>query len=377
MPRSTVARRTLMVVAAVLCVCVSACRQESAPQKQPLPVRTALVRSVAVGNSARYSASIVPYTQVDLAFQSSGYVDRVLQVRSANGGTRNIDQGDWVKKGTVLAIVSQQNYEDKLAQAKAQVTGAQAQHLKDKLSFDRVSALYASQSSTKPELDSAQAQLDISAAQVAAAQAQASEAQTALAYCSLQAPFDGWIVKRSVDAGSFVGPATNGFTIADTRTVKAVFGVPDISINRVRVGQTQIITTDALPQTFTGRVTAISPAADPKSRVFSVEVSIANPKNELKSGMVASLSVDGAPLPRSVMAVPLPAVIHDPQTENGFAVLTVQGDGEIQSTQLRPVELGEVYGDMIGVNGGLKFGERVVTTGATLVKSGAQVHVIP
>ena len=226
--------------------------------------------------------------------------------------------------------MSQQNYEDKLAQAKAQVTGAQAQHLKDKLSFDRVSALYASQSSTKPELDSAQAQLDTSAAQVAAAQAQVSEAQTALAYCSLRAPFDGWIVKRSVDAGSFVGPATNGFTIADTRTVKAVFGVPDISINRVRVGQTQIITTDALPQTFTGRVTAISPAADPKSRVFSVEVSIANPKNELKSGMVASLSVDGAPLPRSVMAVPLPAVIHDPQTANGFAVLTVQGDGEIR-----------------------------------------------
>ena len=98
MPRSTVARRTLMVAAAVLCVCVSACRHEAAPQKQPLPVRTALVRSVAVGNSARYSASIVPYTQVDLAFQSSGYVDRVLQVRSASGGTRNIDQGDWVKK---------------------------------------------------------------------------------------------------------------------------------------------------------------------------------------------------------------------------------------------------------------------------------------
>jgi len=365
------------VPAVVFCVWTSACGHQSDPQKLPLPVRTAVVQNVAVGNAARYSASIVPYTQVDLAFQSSGYVDRVRQVTSANGGTRNIDQGDWVKKGTVLAVVSQQNYQDKLGQATAQLEGAQAQHLKDKLSFDRVSTLYSSQSATKPELDSAQAQLDVSAAQVAAAQAQLSEAQTALAYCSLQAPFDGWIVKRSVDAGSFVGPATNGFTIADTRTVKAVFGVPDTSINRVRVGQPQIITTDALPKTFTGRITAIAPSADPKSRVFSVEVSIANPGNELKSGMVASLSLDGAPLPRSVMAVPLSAVIHDPQRTNGFAVLTTQGDGEIESAQLRPVDLGEVYGDMIGVNGGLKSGERVVTNGATLVKSGDQVRVIP
>ena len=376
MPRSSL-RRYSVVTAVSLLASLVACRHEATPNKQPLPVHTAMVQSVAVGNSARYSASIVPYSQVDLAFQSSGYVDHVRQVKSAGGGMRNIDQGDWVTKGTVLAVVDQQNYQDKLLQAKAQLAGAQAQHLKDKLSFDRISTLYSTQSATKPELDSAQAQLDASAAQVAAAQAQISEAQTALAYCSLKAPFDGWIVKRSVDSGSFVGPATNGFTIADTQTVKAVFGVPDTSISRVKVGQSRIINTDALPQTFTGRVTAISPSADAKSRVFSVEVSIANPKDELKSGMIASLSLEGSPLPRSVMAVPLSAVIHDPQRANGFAVLTAEGDGEIESAHLRPVELGDVYGDVIGVNGGLRFGDRVVTTGATLVKNGEQVRVIP
>lgn len=375
MPRSGL--RTYSVITASLLASLVACRHEAAPNKQPLPVHTAMVQSVAVGNSARYSASIVPYSQVDLAFQSSGYVDHVRQVKSASGGMRNIDQGDWVTKGTVLAVVDQQNYQDKLLQAKAQLAGAQAQHLKDKLSFDRISTLYSTQSATKPELDSAQAQLDASAAQVDAAKAQISEAQTALAYCSLQAPFDGWIVKRNVDTGSFVSAATNGFTIADTRTVKAVFGVPDTSIGRVKVGQSQIITTDALPQTFTGRVTAISPSADAKSRVFSVEVSIANPKDELKSGMIASLSLEGSSLPRSIMAVPLSAVIHDPQRANGFAVLTAEGDGEIESAHLRPVELGDVYGDMIGVNGGLRFGERVVTTGATLVRNGEQVRVIP
>jgi multidrug efflux system membrane fusion protein len=290
---------------------------------------------------------------------------------------RNIDQGDWAAKGTVLAVVHQQNYQDKVAQAKAQLAGYQAEHDKAQLTFDRTSALYSTQSATKPDLDSAKAQLDSSAASVSAAQAQISEAQTALAYCALKAPFDGWIVKRSVDTGSFVGAATNGFTIADTQTVKAIFGVPDTSISRVKVGQSQIITTDALLQTFTGRVTAISPAADPKSRVFSVEVTINNPKNELKSGMIASLALDGANLPRAVMAVPLSAVIRDPRRASAFAVMTAEGDGEIEFARLRTVELGDVYGNMIGVNGGLQSGERVITTGVTLIKTGDQVRVIP
>jgi multidrug efflux system membrane fusion protein len=289
---------------------------------------------------------------------------------------RNIDQGDWVAKGTVLALVDQQNYQDKLSQAKAQLAGYQAEHEKDKLSYDRISALYSTQSATKPELDSAQAELDSSAASVSAAKAQISEAQTALAYCSLKAPFDGWIVKRSVDTGSYVSAATNGFTIADTNTVKAVFGIPDTSIARVKVGQRQLITTDALPQSFKGRVTAISPSADQKSRVFSVEVSIANPKNELKSGMIASLALDGKELPHPVMAVPLSAVVRDPQHANGFAVFVVEGDGDMESAHLRSVELGDMYGNVIGVNSGLQSGQRVITSGSTLIHDGDQVRVI-
>lgn len=367
----------LVMSTASLALCLSGCKENAAASKAPLPVHTAMVQIVAVGDPARYSASIVPYSQVNLAFQSSGYVDHVLQVKSASGGMRNVDQGDWVKKGTVLALVNQQNYEDKLSQAKAQLAGYQAELAKAQSTFDRTSALYSTQSATQPDLDSAKAQLDSSVASVSAAKAQISEAQTALNYCSLKAPFDGWIVSRNVDTGSYVSPATNGFTIADTRTVKAVFGVPDTSIGRVRVGQSQIITTDALPQQFTGRVTAISPAADAKSRVFSVEVSIANPKNELKSGMIASLNLDGSVLSRAVMAVPIAAVIRDPGRANGFAVLVAEGDGEIESARLRSVELGEVYGNMIGVNGGLQSGERVITSGATLVKNGDQIRVIP
>jgi multidrug efflux system membrane fusion protein len=336
-----------------------------------------MVQAIAIGTSSKYSASIVPYSQVDLAFQSSGYIDHVIQVKSANGGMRNIDQGDWIRKGTVLAVVRQDSYKDKLGQAEAQLSRAQAERQKAQLSFDRVSALYSAQSATKPDLDSAKAQLDSTTASVSGAEAQESEARTALADCSLRAPFDGWIVKRTVDAGSFVGPATNGFTIANTRSVKAIFGIPDTSISRVRVGQSLTITTDALSQPFRGRITSISPSADPKSRVFSVEVTIDNPKNSLKSGMIASLAIGGARLLQTVFAVPLSAIIRDPQKADGFAVMTLSGDSEIESAHVRSVQLGSIYGNMIGITGGLLPGEKVITTGVTLIKNGTSVRVIP
>lgn len=371
-------RRYVIAASAVACVLsVCACRKNAEASRAPLPVHTSMVQTIDVGNPAKYSASIVPNTQVDLAFQSSGYLDHIRQVPSAGGGMRNIDQGDWVKKGTVLAIVRQQNYKDKLDQAKAQLARAEAEYEKAKLSFDRVSSLYSTHSATKPDLDSAQAQLDGTAASVSGAKAQISEAQVALDDCSLRAPFDGQVMKRTVDVGSFVGPATNGFTIANTQLVKAIFGVPDTSIARVRTGQRLMILTDAFSQPFPGRVTVISPSADPKSRVFSVEVTIANPRDELKSGMIASLALDGERLPQSVLAVPLSAVVRDPRGASGFAVMIAEGDAEIESARLQAVEVGDVYGNMVAMNRGIQSGERVITTGVSLIRDGDQVRVIP
>jgi multidrug efflux system membrane fusion protein len=373
----TVVKFCIAAAVSPLVLGATACKQENAAETLPVPVHTAMVQTVAVGNGAKYSASIVPYAQVDLAFQSGGYVDRIRQVKNPSGGMRNIDQGDYVQKGTVLAVVRQQDYLDKVQQAKAQLARSQAEYDKAKLTFDRTAALYASQSATKPDYDSAQAQLASTTASVSGSQAQVSEANVALAYCELRAPFSGWVVKRNIDLGTLVGPATNGFTLADTQSVKAVFGVPDISMNRVRLGQHLAITTDALPQQFAGRVSAISPSADPKSRVFSVEVTIANPKDQLKSGMIASLTLNGEQLPESVLAVPLAAVIRDPGRADSFAVMVTEGTGDPQTARLRPIELGNTYGNMIAAKSGLDFGERVITTGVSLIKNGDKVRVIP
>jgi RND family efflux transporter MFP subunit len=372
-------RRTEVQILALAGLCaitqVGCSRANSEPR--PLtPVRTGAVQTISTGAENRYSANIVPNAQVDLAFKSGGYVQSIRQVRGADGRMRNVDIGDWVTKGTVLAVVRQKDYSDQREQANAQLARAQADYDHAKLSFDRTSNLYSTQSATKPDFDSAKAQLESASASLNNARATLAEAQTALDDSSLRAPFDGWIMKRSVDIGALVGPSVAGFTIADTHLVKAVFGVPDTAMTRVKLGQRQAVTTDVFPDAFAGRVTAISPAADPKSRVYSVEVTLPNPRNQLKSGMIASLAFGGEILPSSVLAVPLSAVIRDPQKPEEFAVYLTEGTGDPATVRARTVELGDAYGNMIQVLGGVKAGERVVTTGATLIKNGEQVRII-
>jgi multidrug efflux system membrane fusion protein len=289
---------------------------------------------------------------------------------------RNVDAGDWVTGGTVLAVVRQQDYTDQREQARAQMARAQADLEHAKQNFDRTSNLYSTQSATKPEYEQAKAQYDSAVASLNSAKASLAQAQTALDDSSLRAPFDGWVVKRNVDVGALVGATVAGFTIADTRSVRAVFGVPDNAMGRIKLGQKQAITTDAFPSEFAGRVSSISPAADPKSRVYSVEVTVPNPRNQLKAGMIASLAVGGEILPSTVLAVPLSAVIRDPQNPQGFAVLLAEGIGDPTTVRAHAVELGDAYGNMIQVLGGVSTGDRVVTSGSTLVRSGDKVRVI-
>ena len=166
------------------------CRQEAAIERSPTPVRTALVEMIDAGTNNTYSANIQPYQQVDLSFKSSGYLASIKQVKDADGHIRNIDQGDYVKKGTVLAVVQEDDFKQKLDQANASLARSQAEHERAVLSFGRISKLYAAGAATKPDYDDTNAQVESTAAAVASSQAQVAEAKIALGYCELTAPFD-------------------------------------------------------------------------------------------------------------------------------------------------------------------------------------------
>src|SRR5262249_42591907 len=157
-----------------------------------------------------------------------------------------------------------------------------------------------------------------------AAQAETRLAEIALRDTSLLMPLNGIVLERRIERGTLVAPGGVGFIVGNMRSVKAVFGVPDVIAPQMTLGTPLPIRTDALPnRPFPGRVTAVPPAADPQSRVFSIEVTVPNQEEALRPGMVATVEVrHGNPAGESgAPAVPLAAVIKQPQGgANAYAV---------------------------------------------------------
>jgi RND family efflux transporter MFP subunit len=160
-------------------------------------------------------------------------------------------------------------------------------------------------------------------------------------------------------------------------SVKAVFGVPDTAMGHIHLGSPETVTTDAVAGNFYGHVTSVSPSADPKSRVYSVEVTIPNSDDRLKAGMIASITISAGEMKKRVTVVPLTAVVRSLDDPNGFAVFLAEGGGDTVKVRMQDVQLGTTYGNLIAVERGLAPGIRVVTTGATMIKDGEQVQIIP
>lgn len=353
------------------------CNREAAVQNPPTPVRATAVGTYEEAGGLRYSANIEAFTQVNLAFKSGGYVEYILERKGADGRMRLLQLGDRVARGEILARVREKDYMDRVTSAKAQLAQAQASFDKLKLDFDRASNLFASDSVTKAQYDGAKASYDSGAAGLSNAKADLQSAETALSDCSLRSPLDGWIVERDVEVGTLAGTGTQGFIVADMHLVKAVFGVPDTAVQSAKLGTPQTITTSSFSDEFHGRITAVSPSADPKSRVFSVEVTIPNADNRLKPGMVATIALASGRHEKSATVVPLSSVVRSTKRADGFAVFVIEDQGGKNVARERAVEIGDTFGNMISVTQGLKVGERVVEVGGTQLKDGEVIQVLP
>jgi len=315
--------------------------------------------------------------EVPLAFRIPGYVISLKQVRGQDGRMRDIAEGDRVSRGAVLVRIRSSEYEDKVRQASSQAAAAEAVATKAKIDFDRATHLYDSQSLIKPDFDAARAQYDASQEQLKSARALTSEAEIALRDTSLVAPFDGDIVKKTVELGGFIGPGVPTLALAKSDTVKLVVGVPDTVVRSIKLGQPVAVAIDAFPaRTFHARVTRMSSAADGITRNFEVEVAIPNRDHSLKVGMIGSLQFTNAEVASrtSALVVPLSAIVQAKGGQYGVFTISDSSAGEV--ARLHTVKIGAVTGTEISVINGLEAGDRIITTGANLLKDGQRVEVL-
>jgi RND family efflux transporter MFP subunit len=372
---------SIAAAAGAACLAAGCTNAQGVEAKAPRPVKAIEATVAPAPAGIRYSATIEAFQQVPLAFKTSGYVDDVVQRQGADGRMRAAQAGDRIGKGTVLARVHQSDYQERVNQGRAKLAEGDASLTKAALDLERAKKLFAADSLIKPDLDSAQAAYDSASARVTAAKADIELALSALRDCSLIAPSAGVLLDRRIEVGTLVGAGSVAFVLGDVSSVKARFGIPDAMIQSVKLGEPIAVTVDALSGTaFTGKVTALAPAADPQSRVFDVEVTIPNADSRLRPGMIGSVALGAAVTATAQpLTIPLTAVVKfaTSATGGGYGVMVVEGHGDVQIARLRSVELGDVMGNGIAVLKGVNHGDRVIVTGASLLVDGDSVRVIP
>jgi len=369
-----------LLIAAAMAGAIGCGNHPKATASPPIAVTVRAVREAAETHRGAYTANLQPYRQVGLTFQVSGYVDSIKQVAGAGGRLRDIQGGDPVKNGELLATIQSGTYQQQVNQAASALAGAQATLAKAKADYSRNSALFKQNIIPRRDYDSVVQQLQSSDAQVKQADASLKQAQINLGYCKLASSMDAVMLSRGIEIGSLVGPSVTAFQIADTKEMKAIFAVSDIEVGQLKQGQVQTLRSEALPGVqLEGQITRIAPSADQNTRTFDVEITIPNKDDRLRVGMIASLKLaNNASAPAATAAtIPINAVVRPPEDPSGYAVYVAVDEGGKTIARMRTVRLGDIVGNEIAVDSGVAVGDRVVVRGATMVTDGEEIRIIP
>lgn len=297
--------------------------------------------------------SLVALNGTDIAPELPGVVDRI-----------HFASGAEVQAGTLLVELNTEV-------DRAQLQALKAAHALAQKTYERNRELFAAHILSQQDLDTAQANLDSTAAQVAA--------QTALIDKKLiRAPFAGRLGIRAVDLGQYVNPGTKLVNLQQLDPIFVDFYVAQKALHDIAVGRSVTVRSDALPGlAFTGRIAALDSTIDIATRNVKVRAEIQNPKHQLLPGMFVVTDIDiGQPEER--ITLPQTAISYNPYGSIVFVVASqaaAPGEKPKLVARQRFVTTGETRGDQVAVSEGLKPGDVVVSAGQVKLHNDTPVVV--
>lgn len=225
--------------------------------------RSAIVERRTVPVTVEVAGSVVARRSASLSPRVPGIVAEVT-----------VDEGARVREGDVLVRLSSPDLDSRGSAARGAVAAARAAVEQAEREFRRIAALHERGAATPLERERAETQLRAARGRFSRALGESSATTTIAGYASVEAPFDGLVVRRWLDPGSLAAPGVPILDLVDDSDLHAEADVPESVAMRLRVGDPVSVRIDALEEVRPGTVREIVPAADPASRTTRVEVSL-------------------------------------------------------------------------------------------------------
>ncbi|TKT74758.1 efflux RND transporter periplasmic adaptor subunit [Aquamicrobium sp. LC103] len=350
---------TLALIAA-LGIAVSACSEAKTETVKEI-VRPVKVVEIANGGDSRevdYSGSVKARTEMNLGFRVAGKVTERLA-----------DIGDKVKPGDVLARIDSTDYELAVNTAKANLAAAEKQVETAGLVKQRVEQLFAKRVASQANVDEALLSHQQAIATRDAARSSLQQADNQVAYSELKADQNGIVTAVSADRGQVVAIGTPVVTVAVDDEKEIQIAVPEGDVAHFRPGKAVKVgfwTDDRLR--LDGTVREVAGSADPRSRTFSVRISLPDDPRVLL-GMTATVraAVDAE---RTLVSVPLEALAD----KDGKRIVWVVDRGS-STVHARDIEVADFTSNGVRVTEGLRPGDVVVAAGTQFMAENLKVKL--
>jgi len=265
-------------------------------------------------------------------------------------------EGQAIAQGAKLVTIDPSEYQANLAS-----TAAQARTETQR--WERAKELKEKNFISQEALDVAKGNMD-------GAVARRQHDEVLLKKTDIRAPFSGIVGLRQISPGAYVKAGDDIVRLESISSLKMDFRVPEVYLSKLQLGQEVGIRVDAYPaETFPGKVYALEPAVDEKTRTVVVRAQVPNPSSKLRPGMFARVQVLLETRPNAVL---IPEQAIWPQGRDTFVYRVVDGKAALTKVDIGMRRPGEVE-----ILKGLAANDTIVTDGQIKLKDGAPVMVLP
>ncbi len=332
-------------------------RAERMSQSRSVSVSTAHPTRTDIIPQMRFSGSLDPEWQAEVAAKVDGRLERVY-----------VHEGDIVRAGQVLAELERIDTQADLSSAQGSYLDAQTSLRKAETDLARYEKLYATGAVSQQVLDDYRFARDNAQAKLQAAEGTLQGMQSKSNATNLIAPADGVIAKRYYQEGYYAKAGTAVFAVADISRLKTTIHIPEGQIAGVRVGNVATVSLPAYPdKKITGLITRIAPVADTPSHTFSTEVSVDNPEG-LRAGVYANVELTAEPR-KNVLTVPMHAVV---MRDDQSTIFVVDEKGVVQR---RVLTLGYTDDKIAEIVDGLTEEDTIVVEGQHKLREGVKIKM--